>query len=275
MGTVHRSAKGLPRALGHIDGGPMRAGKPIHHLIGIANGATQAASLQKYVSVVLDQGELNACVAFALCQAVAVESHVASSPVNPSRLAWYALARQEADPGATTLPDDGAVPELAIHAASLDGLVDYSRYDDMQDVTKTVPIDVIEAGMSAELTGAYAIQDATQGSPPDMIQGSIQECIAQNHPICFAMEVDQSYMDLEFTDANTFATPSNYYQCLTGPSLGGHYQCIVGYNQYGVLVVGSWGIGFGFGGYAWLNWDFIRTKCTDFYAVTCAPQQLL
>jgi hypothetical protein len=81
---------------------------------------------------------------------------------------------------------------------------------------------------------------------PDDRRREIEAALASLRPVCVGIQVDQGFMN----------DPGSHWR-FAGPSKGGHYLCAVGTSGDGLLVVNSWGTGWGDGGFCTLSWDSV------------------
>lgn len=234
-------------------------GEPLARLAAVSAARTIpfAATLQNHITLIDDQIG-NECVGQALAQCLRIRSHIDGRPIDPSWTAIYAVARSLEHPSAHTLADVGSFPFRGIEGLSDWGVVARRRWPGDVDHTLPVPVDVLEAGALAYITGEYRIGDERE------VQ--IKQAICAGHPVFFAMSVDASYQHYS----------GGLWRGMSGPSMGGHAQCIVGYDEDGVIVANSWGLGWGEGGLSRISWDAIASAdCTNFYVITHAPLEVV
>ena len=200
----------------------------------------------------LDQGASSACVGFAFemgintrLRAQGVEDQQRLSP-----WAIYTAARQKANGPFIELTDTGCMPGLAALAISDTTLSPLVPYDVWTDARARIPLDVYEKGVGhkVDFYRAESVED-------------IRAALARNYPVVFGMDVDRSYEDY---------TGGVWTGMQTG-SLGGHMQCLVGYDRNIFKVANSWGKTWGMEGLSWIDESYLAgPHCYDFYAITAS-----
>jgi C1A family cysteine protease len=85
----------------------------------------------------------------------------------------------------------------------------------------------------------------------------IKDALSTGYPIVFGVRVDSAFLDV---------TSRNPVE-ITGDPIGGHAMCAIGYNKGGVLLVNSWGTGWGDHGIGCIGWSTFLSKCVDLRAV--------
>jgi hypothetical protein len=218
-------------------------GEALDCLVAAARAAPgRSASLRHLVDVIPDQGMESSCVGHAIAQCLRVRSRAQGSPIDPSAKAIYALARQLDDPRVRRLRDKGSHPEKAFLGLSDWGAVARARWTDDADVHAPVPIDVLEAGAVARVTGEYTI-----GLNRRL---EIERSLTAGYPIFWVRRVDRAYQ----------SWPGGLYPGLTGEPIGLHAGAIVEYDDLGVWDAGSYGRGIGNGGFVHYSWRFFETS---------------
>lgn len=237
-------------------------GEPLSRLAAV-NRVTvpESLDLRSYVRTIPDQGQTSSCVGQALAQCLRVRSVIQGSPIDPSAMAIYAMARTNERPSAKTLPDNGSYPARALEALSEWGVVAEARWPQSSSPTAPVPTDVYEAGTEAYVTGEYLIASAGDARGLE-----IRQAIAARHPVFFVMAVTDSYERLASLDA---------WDGMGQSSRGDHAQAIVGFDTAGVIVAGSWGESFGLRGFTRVAWRYVESpRCGNFHVVAIAPTRV-
>lgn len=246
--------------LGHLPDPPGVVGHPIHALIGAPPPLPPSASLEDCVDRVNDQGHTSSCVGQAGSAAVRIRAAKLGFPIpHVSALAAYTLTRGlDMLPG-EDLVDAGSMPSRFFESAAAYGVIADERWPFAENtVNDRLPLDVYEAGADARVTGWHPIT----GSGTDRTD-AIKAALANGHPVTFAMQVEQAYEDLPAGEV---------YEYQGGPSLGGHYQVIVGYDGDAFRVLNSWGTAWCDGGYSLISAAFMGSgEVSDVYAVDSAP----
>ena len=207
-----------------------------------------------------DQGPTSACVGESLATSIYLHAKTAGRPIDrPSAAAIYALARL-GDGARHPLPDTGSRPTLAMVEAQTNGLVADARWPLRVDTVLDVPpLDVFAQGLDAKLDAYYAIPSGPGAAV------LIRRAIAAGCYPIFAMPVDPSYEQYR----------GGVWECLEALPLGGHMQCLVGYDATTFLVANSWGPTWGIGGFARVSAAWIESYAvTDILVPTTAPARV-
>lgn len=251
----------FPLGLGRDPALERKRGQPLGHLVGsIVRPTPERVDLRSLAWRIPNQiGQ--SCGGHALAQCVRVRSAYEGPSLDPSGMALYALARHlDAPSSSGPLPDLGSRPNRMIEAAQNWGVVKRIRWPDSVDPTRRITADVLEAGATGLLTGAYYVDEEIDR------RTRIRQALAQGHPVFWGREIDEAYQRL---------TGWRLYPGLTGPSLGGHAGCLVGYDDRGVYDAGSWGEFHGEFGFAHIAWDYVLSDhAWGFYVVTHAPLEV-
>lgn len=260
--------------MGHRVGPMPELVLPARHLFGAARSRlAPGADLSGYVDRIRDQGQTSKCVGMSLARVAHVQAQVqkfgAPNPGQvpyPSEQGIYTLAREEEG---GTLADQGSVPGLALLALTNDIGVPLERDwpADNAKINTALPVDVLARALAMKVTAAYTIDSAGQQRSDDCANA-----ILNNHAISMAIQVGDGYENCN-SPTPVVAIPNN------GTSYGGHDITLVGYRTVNGrrqwLNAGSWGTGFGFGGYVWLDDSVItadgRYGSSDFIVVTVVP----
>jgi hypothetical protein len=234
-------------------------GDDVDRLVGGSSLVPDEAYLLSHVAVVPSQRG-SSCVGHALAQCLRIAAHRDGTAIDPSALAIYALARQLHAPSATRLPDVGCYPHRALEALEQWGACSTDRWPDAADLGACVPVDVLEAGAVARVTGVYRI---AEGGAARVRR--VRAAIAQGHPVFFGMSTGDEY---------AFG-PSRWPYEGEGTGHPGHAQVIVGYRPGAVLAANSWGRAWGLGGFAWISDNWISSDGVyGLHVVTAAPARV-
>lgn len=207
-----------------------------------------------------DQGHTSSCVGQAIATSVFLRAKACDAPIpRPSASAIYSIARLLDDPG-KSLHDNGSRPALALRGATIYGLVTETRWPLVEaNINAMPPLDVFVHGQLAKVVDYYRV-------PKDGAAHAVKAALSRGYFPCFAMQIDEAFESL---------TTFDVYQGLTGPSLGGHYQCIVGYDDEAFIVAGSWGPEFGEGGFVRVAQSFINSGAvSDILVPTIVPKEI-
>jgi C1A family cysteine protease len=218
--------------------------KHVGALIGAAPiGVPVSLDLSWALDAVQNQGSTSSCVGQALASSIYMRGKIAGHTIaRPSACAIYTFARLVNYPH-TVLADTGSRPRMAMIGLQDFGVVAESRWPlSPATLNEPLPLDVFQHGAQALLTDYYRI-DSAPGSGASTL---IKAALARGFIPTFAIDVDESYQQYK----------GGVWRGRTGPSLGGHYQAIVGYDADSMLVLNSWGTGWGLDGFARIEHGF-------------------
>jgi hypothetical protein len=221
--------------------------------------AAGSVSLRGHVSEVLRQ-QGNDCVAHALVQALRVLWSVQGDPSPPlvsRRLVYYgARARHGAQ-----REDQGTYPRLAMTAVREDGyaLESACPYEPAR-YAEPPPPSAYRA--SYDQSGGRLTYYRCSDRPAER-RREIESALASLRPVTIGVQVDQMFLD----------DPGPFWRRV-GPAIGGHAMCAVGYSERGLLIVNSWGTGWGDGGFCTLAWDSVcdPSVTSDPYVLATAKE---
>lgn len=241
--------------------------KPLHvsHLLKNKIGAVAPGTNLKpyqFIESIRDQGSTESCVGQGTSSGFELTSRAYNYVVpNISAMFSYWLARL----GESPVVDQGSSPFDCIRNISKYGVVAESRWKfDPAKINVEPPLDVWENGLEHKITGVFG----TYGTEIT----TIKQCLDNGFPICFAQTVDDQMDNYSSGVLGKF----------DGTSRGSHYQCIVDYVDAGVVVLNSWGLGFGIkygdfsGGFSICSWERIAdpVNCSDFLVFDVGPSDL-
>lgn len=226
--------------------------------------AARSASIQQYGITPFDQVRTSSCVGCAVNRG----AHTSLSALGvrvpfPSVRATYTGARV-LDSG-YPLQDHGSRPTDAAHFLRTFGLAlqdpcpeldptskqfDPERF--AQSINDEPDLELLSIASEYKVTGLWIVHESGS-SLKDRFKQALDSKIA----VCFATEVDSAF------EANV----GSIIQARTGPSLGGHYLCAVGYEispngKFYLRFANSWGTQWGAGGYGLADESFIE-RVTD------------
>lgn len=210
--------------------------------------------LSGWVKGIWDQGQEGSCTGHGVAGAVEVAYGSLHRHPIPERLSRaYAYARGRMAEG--TFPQDsGCIVGDVVAVAHQWGLC--------REVV--LPY----TGNPAEGPTAEADADAVfhriplpLGVPLDI--QALKTAIAAGMPVVFGMAVGASFFN---TGADGKVPPRPVGE----PDEGGHCMYVVGYNPYAVMVVNSWGAGWGDHGYCYMPWDYVLQNWWEAWACPLA-----
>ena len=205
-----------------------------------------------------DQGGTSTCVWQATAQAVKVHLDARDAPrsVWLSVLFGYWNTLKEQGRG---IVDAGVIPRIALQTLTDAGFCDESEWPFIESKILDQPLpDAYTAAFDQKLiTGYYRLF-----SVQDQLVDDIKKAISQDRPVIWGSPVDQAYED---HTSGIVAPP-------TGPWLGSHMRCLVGYTADYAIEANSWGRNWGENGLARISWDFIKwAYAHDFWVFDSVP----
>lgn len=205
-----------------------------------------SASILDRAVLGLDQGVTNACVGFAIAQALHI---IQPSRGYASASAIYYAARLmdggERSYDGRMLRDDGCRPRSAWSALAGHGFPDESDWTTTAGTVDVCPaMDVWQEASDADWVASRRILG--------LRRQAIRQAICQGEPVVCGVAADAGLMDL-VSGTWTFR----------GPLEGWHMLTIVGYDGVGVQIANSWGERWGLGGWGWISWEQIESEWTS------------
>jgi hypothetical protein len=217
-----------------------------------------SVSLRGHVGEVLRQSNSD-CVANAIAKALQVLWSIqgGDSPL-VSRRALYREAR--AYHGAEDV-DAGTRPRLAFKALRTYGFAREASWPYEKGVNDKPSVSLYRDSLATSDWVEYA----RCSDDPDQRRQDIKAALAALKPVCIGIQVDAAFM----------ADPGPFWR-YRGPSVGAHYVCAVGYDATGLLIVNSWGTGWGDAGFCTIAWDSALALLitSDCYVIDTAPKPL-
>jgi C1A family cysteine protease len=211
---------------------------------------------------VSDQGGIGSCVANATCDALEIvmglESSVFLTQLSRMHLYWLARAAD-----GTTTKDDGTYIRSALRQANKVGVCAEDEWPYAPAmVFQPPPIRATVRASENKIAGYYRI-DSTGRARLDDIAWAIRA----NHPVVFGTKVGKNW-DAYAPGAEALLPPDP-----KDKTAGGHATILTGVIQQGgryrFLDRNSWGDGWGEGGHAWLDEDYLTWgKTGDIWVLT-------
>jgi hypothetical protein len=270
--VVPRLTPRLNRGMGHRPGAMPANVQPTRRLFGAARpGVTGEADLSAYVFSIRDQAQTSRCVGAANARIINVVAQRmksgapdASVPY-PSERGLYSLAREEEGGPDLPLVDQGSIPGMLVQAVTKDVGVPLERDfpEDDSQINQKVPPDVLAKALSVKVTAAHTIDSTGEQRVADACQ-----TLVEGFPFSVAISVGATYENAN-SDVPVVAE--------TGTVFGGHDVAIVGFKKLanGRTIFrnpGSWGTGFGVGGWVWLDESVLTDpRTSDFVIMTAVP----
>ncbi len=219
--------------------------------------STTNLALLDHVTEIWNQRTTSACVAFAAKRAISILAKSRGFVVtDPSELDIYVKGRVKGGQLLYYLNDGGTIPSFAVSATHEWGICAEEDWPfDPANVNHPLPWELVEKSSAYKVDGWVKLDGDLQG---------MKAAIDSGYPIIFGMPVDRTY--------------ESYYgevwPGLRGPSLGGHMQCAVGFDdsRSAFRVVNSWGPEWGDGGMSWISYDWMTSGAVDDrYALESTP----
>ncbi len=247
------------RGLGHFPSPPSKKDFEAELLIGSASYPDEYLELIPHV-LTHHQDVTSTCVWQAIAQAVRVflKARDPASNVWLSVLfGYFNTLKAQGRP----LRDAGCIPRIALQVLTNSGFCDEVDwpFDPALVLTQPLPDSYTEATDQKLITSYYRLF----GTGQDLVD-QIKRALSQNHPVIYASPIDAGYD--QYTGGRILG-PS------TGPWLGSHMRCLVGYTPDYAIEANSWGTGWGNNGLGHIGWDFIQWEHTkDFWVFDGVPQ---
>jgi hypothetical protein len=262
------------RGMGHLDGPLPAAVRSFkHHFGAIRPGGGAGADWSAFVAAIRDQKTIGCCVGMAQARNIhiAAQKQEFGAP-NPgavpyaSEIGIYDLAREEELISASDqLVDEGSVPGLALQALQGDVGVPLDRDwpFDVSKVNVKLPAEVLANALSYKVADCYEIDT----DPGPARADALVQVLDAGHVSSMAFPVGDEYENCS-SDAPVMPAAGTIY--------GGHDVSLVGYRIVGgrrqFKSPGSWGVGFGFGGWVWFDESVITDpRASDFIVMMVMP----
>jgi hypothetical protein len=158
------------------------------------------------------------------------------------------------------LPDVGCSPFLAMTGIRDHGVVSASRWPGTKSPRERVPIDVLEAGSRALVTGFFRAFAAGAD-----LYAQLCNAVDLGHPILFGMPVGEEFG--EKLDGSVYSGEAS--------DVGNHAMTIIGYDETGFQILNSWGDSWGDRGTCTIDAGYMIDRAFDFTAFQVAPEYLL
>jgi hypothetical protein len=277
-----------PRSLGYLQDRPDARDVPASRLFGgtpTRSDVIIPASMIRHVVGALDQQDAGSCVSFALTRAVNMwhraDAERNSLPADeiplgaPGYVYFNARQQEVIEAGirgeATVVRDAGSYPRLAMRAIQRLGFCPSAAYP-YEDALREIRAARAEArGERPPPPTAFRAAHDQAGLRYYRISAfgrdrvaEVARAIAMNCPVVFGMVVDSAFMRNRGERITSVAEDD--------PSAGGHMMCAFGATIDDVLVVNSWGAGWGQGGLCRISHDLFGSAIvSDVYALQAAP----
>ena len=214
------------------------------------------ASVEKYVTEVLDQRATSSCVAHSVAHAISImEKKSGFDYGTPSRLFLYWNSRRQ--------HNNEDVDQGTYIRACMKGLRSYGVPDEAYWPFKIARVNDKPAGFSpwtmadSRKDGEYLAIDALGNERTKMIR----QAVAEGYPVVFGTALVKSFLSSKgplIVEKPRFSDPI----------VGRHAMCIVGYENRLYRVLNSWGKQWRDNGFCWMTEDYIKwLQSSDFTIV--------
>lgn len=223
--------------------------------------ATERVNHADEVPDILDQGDTNACVGFAVAQAIrlSLRLHGQTDAPLPSPGAIYYWARSI---HRDETRDEGTYLRTGIGAVHRFGFPPHYAFpwhpSRVNEDASRLPVMMLAFDQRGTVDSYYRINGAGEKR-----NEQIRVALRGRHPVVFGTLVDAPFSD------HAGARPWRR----TSKATGGHAMCIVGFDADGVLVANSWGRGWGQAGFGRIAWAQIGgSDAEDFWIMKSVPR---
>lgn len=247
-------------SLGLIPSPPSNKDYEAEKLLGAGSPPDQFQGLSPFVSI-HNQNPTSTCVLQSISQAIRtfLKYRDPSIPDDfwPSVLFGYFNTLKKQGRG---IVDKGCIPRIALSTLTNAGFCD--EVDWPFDVSK-----VLDQPLPNAYTQAYDQRLITSYyrifSVGDELVQAIKLALSKGHPVIYGSPIDMGYNDYK---GGILGPP-------TGPWIGSHMRCLVGYTPDYAIESNSWGQNWGEAGFAKISWDFIKFPWAhDFWVFDGAPR---
>jgi hypothetical protein len=167
--------------------------------------------------------------------------------------------------------DQGCIPREAWKAAATMGFCTEALWPfEISKVNQKPDLDAFTGAIDQQwLTGYYNLWGLTGRD------NEARLAISQGHPVVFGTLIDDKFTTYKA------ATPDETVGIPKSVPVGRHMMCGVGYDEKGLIVANSWGLGWGTpdpshrfpGGFFRMAWEWVNWfQATDFWAVKFAEE---
>lgn len=250
----------MTRGLGLFPSPPSKKDFEAEQLLGAGDSVpARFEELLPFVSI-HDQGPTNSCVWFAIAQAIRVflAYRGISDDVWISALFGYYNTLLLQGKG---LVDKGCIPRIALQVLTQAGFCDAEDwpFDPSKVLKHPLPDAYTEANDQKLITSYYRLFSTGE----DLVF-QIKQALSQGYPVIYGSPIDAGY------DSHA---GSGILRPPTGPWLGSHMRCLVGYTPEYAIEANSWGPFWAANGLGYIGWDFVKWEYAhDFWVFDGVPQ---
>ena len=234
-----------------------RAG--VSRLVGVDQSFARSRDWRHLIDQVQDQSTTSSCVSQFVSSGVFLAGAAQNNPIpRPSALWAYAVGRWSDQ--RDELVDNGCRPRDMLAALAIHGLISAERWPfAVADVNVGPPIDADISAADALLTDWYAVAEGPDA--PDQNRAALDK----GHFPGIAIDVHEGFFDYQ----------GGIYDEPEGELKGLHMVTCVGYRPGSILILNSWGDGWGDQGCCWLSDRFVASHyAKQGVAIAAAPAAL-
>lgn len=224
-----------------------------HRMRSSAIDLPQSYSLRQWAMPVGDQKQTNSCIPWVL---------------GYSMLGWYSTYAGQPQAFAPMYvysqikigADGGSYANDAYDVLSKQGIPTQGQYPQGNyDYTTPPSASEISAASANKTTPAHWLYVNNAGNVGLAARTSIETAISAKHPVALQIPIYDALYNL--SPRNSILRGSDI--AAGAKNYGGHAVLVLGYDSTGVLIQNQWGTGWGDGGYATLDWDFVQRYSTN------------
>lgn len=249
----------LKRGSNHADP-PNRFDYKATQLLSLRGATPATHSNRTYFHKPFDQGSLGSCVAMAVAQGLYSSLRRQGFPAKvASRLAIYYLARATHK---MQKYDTGTHIRAAFQMLNKFGFADEELWPYViANFAKMPPTKVFSAGFdksaAKKLTKYWRIHETGFER-----KQAVKSALSQGYAIAYGMDVDEDFVRSPALTA---------WDGPTGPIIGGHAMCFVGYDEVGPESINSWGDKWSGDGFYRMTWEALMHIPRDIWVCEQAP----
>lgn len=234
------------------------------HVLGSAVRSAASLPTSAYLTGYLvtpgDQGQLGACVSWALGHSLmgywANRDGLSTTLFAPMYLYSQTHATNDADGGGSSVED--AYQVLADQGIAPESVWTQGDYSFLEPPTtaETTAAAAYKTKATASAPETLIASSADGIEPSAGVRAALESEISQGYPVTITIPVDATFENLDATDWTL-------NESTVGADLGSHEVLAVGYDSFGLRIENSWGTEWGQRGYATISWAFITNELQE------------